>query len=303
MTPFFYHQDVTRRALLLAVVLLAANLAAQTLEPVDVPASIHSARTAWTRSAKEAPQALGAAAAPEEMVARVVCGDGWETVIVLLNMGNAPVVFRQFFMDAEGMPMRVALRAYPDRDGVTAVAAGGSLNPGTRLSVAVSAVDGPQREGWAVIASAAPGNTLAGYTIVRRRGRSNGIYSETTLALSSMQDYSVYLPFDNTEGFRTHLTLVNPASNLPAETRLTYLGFTGEVLLIDSLVVNPGQQTTIVIPDVYPDLANKVGTVFVEANLNRFSAFGLRYNESSGVVAALPSLAPSLTPSWAYSAR
>jgi hypothetical protein len=64
----------------------------------------------------------------------------------------------------------------------------------------------------------------------------------------------------------------------------------GRVLLIDALTLRPAQQMTLVLPDTYPDLANKSGSVLVEADINRFSVAGLRSNDAYGAIAALPTM-------------
>jgi len=96
------------------------------------------------------------------------------------------------------------------------------------------------------------------------------------------------VPFDNTLGFRSQLTLVNPAGDLSSQVQLTYLNPQGQVLLIDSLTLQPAQQMTLVLPDTYPDLANKSGSVLVQADIDRFSVTGLRCNNAYGAIAALP---------------
>jgi hypothetical protein len=206
-------------------------------------------------------------------------------------MGTAPVAFRQFFMDADGKSTAVTFRADGDAQAMTAASAGAILNPGASLKLTVSGSEQPYQESWSVISDDGVQNSLSGYAVIRRRTTPGNFHFEAATPLSTMQDFSVYMPFDNTQGFRTQLTLVNPASNLPGQVRLTYRSLTGETLLIDALVMKPGQQMSIVIPDAYPDLANKAGNVFVEANINRFSAVGIRYNERSGAIAPVPRLA------------
>lgn len=98
----------------------------------------------------------------------------------------------------------------------------------------------------------------------------------------------MYVPFDNTLGFRSQLTLLNPAGNLSSHVQLTYLDPKGKVLLTDSVTLQPAQQMTVILPDTYPDLANKSGSVLVEADIDRSSVTALRYNDAYGAVAALP---------------
>ena len=105
-----------------------------------------------------------------------------------------------------------------------------------------------------------------------------------------MQDVSLYVPFEDTQGFRTPFTLVEPTSNLAAQVRLTYLSPAGDVLLIDSLIMKPGEQITLILPDTYPDLAQKVGNVIVESNIDRFSAVALRYSDATGAIFAAPAI-------------
>ncbi|MGB9456315.1 MAG: hypothetical protein WCB12_09745, partial [Bryobacteraceae bacterium] len=60
--------------------------------------------------------------------------------------------------------------------------------------------------------------------------------------------------------------------------------------LIDSVNLGAGQQTTIVLPNEYPDLANTSGTINVEANINVLSATAVRYNPAYGTIAAVPGM-------------
>jgi hypothetical protein len=113
---------------------------------------------------------------------------------------------------------------------------------------------------------------------------------------SGMLDYSVYVPFDNTLGFRSQLTLVNPSGNLSSQVQLSYLNSQGQTLLIDSVTLQPAQQMTLVLPDTYPDLANKSGSVLVQADIDRFAVTGLRSNDASGTIAALPTMNRSASP-------
>jgi hypothetical protein len=44
------------------------------------------------------------------------------------------------------------------------------------------------------------------------------------------------------------------------------------------------------LPDLYPDLANQAGNIAIEANINRLSVLGLRYNEVYGAIASIPGI-------------
>jgi hypothetical protein len=61
-------------------------------------------------------------------------------------------------------------------------------------------------------------------------------------------------------------------------------------MLIDSVNIGSGQQTTIVLPNDYPDLANQSGTIDLQANINVLSATAVRYNPAFGTIAAVPGM-------------
>jgi hypothetical protein len=62
---------------------------------------------------------------------------------------------------------------------------------------------------------------------------------------------------------------------------------------MDAVTLAPAQQLTLVLPDTYPDLANKTGSILVETETDRLSVTALRQNINYGVIAALPSMTAS----------
>ncbi len=203
------------------------------------------------------------------------------------------MAFRQFFFAADGKPVSYTIHAQATAEEITAPAVQGVLAPSSSLRLVLSDTTGAIREGWSLLTYDDGPGTVDGYAILRRRGLSAGFDSEITEPFSSMRDYAVYTPFDNTLGFRSHVTLVNPAVNLSSQVRLTYRDSQGQVLLIDSLTLQPLQLMTLILPDTYPDLANKSGSVQVEADIDRFSVTGLRCNDAYGTIAALPTMSRS----------
>ena len=229
-------------------------------------------------------------AAQGKVLPRILSDSHWETTVVLFNTGSASVAFQQFFFAADGKPSLYTIHAQEASEEVTASAVQGVLAPSSSLRLVLSDATGAVRDGWSLLTYDAGPGAVDGYAILRRKGLSAGLDSEVTVAFSSMRDYAVYTPFDNTLGFRSQLTLVNPAVNLSSQVRLTYRDPQGQVLLIDSLILQPQQQMTLVLPDTYPDLANRSGSVLVEADIDRFSVTGLRCNEAFGALAALPTM-------------
>ena len=167
------------------------------------------------------------------------------------------------------------------------------LGPGSSLRLVLPDTGGAVRQGWSLITYEDGAGVVSGYSILRRKALDGAYHFEITVSPSSMQDYCDYMPFDNTQGFRSQLTLVNPAGNISAQVRLTYMNAQGTVMLMDSVLIPPTQQVTLTIPDTYPDLAGKTGTVLIEADTDRLAVMGMRYHETYGTIARLPTMTGS----------
>jgi len=256
---------------LVLLLLSASLLPGQTIRPVGPASSV-------------------ATVTQSQVFTRIISGGGWETSIVLLNTSSAPVAFSQLFVAQDSTPRQFSVRSQADGSVLTTAGLQATLNPSSSLTFVLFDNGSPTQEAWSLLSYDASQGKLGGYAIVRHRALGGSFSFETTVPLSNMQDYSVHVPFDNTQGFRTQLTLVNPASNLPAQVNLTYTTPQGQIMLMDSLSLQPGQQMTISLPDTYPDLANTAGTISVEGNINRLSVFGLRYNDAYGAIAAVPTI-------------
>lgn len=220
-------------------------------------------------------------------VPSILVGGEWETSIVLVNSSTTPTAFQESFVDGSGKPVTLSIQSDSPTTGVTASAIQGALAAGSSLTLDLAPSNGGSlQEAWSLLSY--EGGAIEGYAILRREAAGNAFSFEATLPLSHTQDVSTYMPFDNRQDFRSQLTLVNPVSDNSVQVRLTYLNPQGEVVLIDSLVLNPLQQITLVLPDTYPDLANKNGTVLIQADTDRLSVAGLRQNVDYGVISALP---------------
>jgi hypothetical protein len=219
---------------------------------------------------------------------RVLAGGSWSTTVALLNTGSTPVAFQQYFFGADGKPVSYAVHSESLSADITTSTLQGTLAPGVTVTLALSDPSGANPQGWSLLKYDAGQEAVREYAVIRRKGLGSGVGFETVEPASSLQDYSVRVPFDNTQGFESQLSLLNPAGNLSAQVRLTYLDSQGNTLLIDVVSVQPGQLQTLSLPNAYPDLANKIGSVQVQADLSLFCVTALRFNAAYGVVSALP---------------
>lgn len=219
---------------------------------------------------------------------RILSGDGWQTTIVLLDLGSTPLSFQQSFFGNNGMATPFTVQVDGGATNLTTAALQGMVNANGSVSYTLPGTGSSVQEGWSLLTFTGAPNQLSGYAILRHRATSGGFNFEVTLPLNNLQDFSARLPFDNTNGFQTQLTIVNPASNMVAQVRLTYFDTNGQTILLDSLTLNPGEQMTLVVPNTYPDLAGKSGTIAVLTNINTLSVSGLRLNPLTGAVTSAP---------------
>lgn len=219
---------------------------------------------------------------------RLLSGDGWQSTIVLMDLGATPISFRQSFLGNDGTAASLNVHVDGSNTDLTASALQGTVGANGSVSYQLTSSSSSLQEAWSLLTFEGASNQLSGYATLRHVAAGGGFNFEVTLPLNGMQDSSSRLPFDNSNGSQTQLTLVNPASNLSAQVSLTYFNTQGQAILLDSLTLKPGAQTTLVLPNTYPDLANLSGTVAIQANINVLSVSGLRLNPSTGAIAAIP---------------
>jgi hypothetical protein len=271
------------------LILPVALLPAQSILPMDGGSdwiARHHASAIWTRTTVKPTATAG----PHDLVfPRIICGTGWSTTLVLVNAGASSVDFQLAFSAADGQPSKFAVTTQPDIGTLTTSGLQGTLGPNSSLNLKLTA-NSPLQEGWGLLSYSSGQGTIGGYAILRHSALGGAFSFETTVPLSNMQDFSLYVPFDNTLGFQTQLTIVNPASNLAAQVALIYRNPQGQIMLIDSVNLGAGQQMTIALPNEYPDLANKSGTIDLQANISVLSAMAVRYNPAYGTIAAVPGM-------------
>jgi len=220
---------------------------------------------------------------------RIICGTGWSTTLVLVNSGSTAVDFQLAFSGAAGQPSQFSVSPQAAAAALSGSGFQGTLGPNSTLNLALAS-NATLEEGWGLLSYNGSQGALGGYAIVRHQAIGAAFDFETTIPVSYLRDYSLYVPFDNTVGFQTELTIVNPASNLAAQVGLTYRNPQGQVVLIDSVSLDPGQQMTINLPNEYPDLANQSGTIALDADIDVLSAMVLRYNPAYGTIASVPGI-------------
>lgn len=219
-------------------------------------------------------------------------GGGWESELVLTNTGpiGARFVDVQLF-DQLGSP----LFARP----VMTLGDGPALNGELRASfqaiiwgggvtrVRFADVGGLQ-VGWVKISytNADFGEDIIGGLAILRQHIEGLPDLEATVPLSSNQDWTFVLPFDNRDGFVTSFALVNSGAKA-LQVRVGVLGATGAAMArgLDPVDMAPGQQMAFTLPERFPVTVGKAGVLVVQAETGgalggTLSAIGFRFSPS-----------------------
>ena len=86
------------------------------------------------------------------------------------------------------------------------------------------------------------------------------------------------LPFDNTLGFVTAATILNPDIARTAEVSVVFRDENGQQISTASLSMGPGNRQAFDLPSQYPELVEKRGVAEFTSSTVELSAFGIRFN-------------------------
>jgi len=212
-------------------------------------------------------------------------GSGWETILVIVNMGTRTITFDQNFYDQTGRPMQVTSRSIPGNQLFTTSVATGTLPPGQSLNVLLQDRGQPLQLGWSSLSYDSTNDRLGGFSIFRSivPGRPD---FEALVPLSAIDDYKFYMPFDNIEGFVTSMALLNSGINA-TDANLTFRSTNGELITTSTIRLNPGNQVAFSIPERFPETRGRIGVLYVQGSTNRLSGLGFRFSPG-GAFATIP---------------
>jgi hypothetical protein len=218
----------------------------------------------------------------DRVFADVLAGGGWETLMTFVNMSNAPAHFTLTFYDDNGNAVNMPL-TNPDGSVSRFAAVNFSMDANTSQELVVANVDNSVNFAWAYLSF--PGNTapIGGMAVVRTYDSSGNIFNETTEALSNIQDYDFFAPYDNLQGVATGLIVLNPGASLTATVRISAQDANGNELVRDSFLLAAGARATILLPDAYKLLAGTSGKLRVTGDTNQLSAIVYRISPAGNM--------------------
>ena len=214
----------------------------------------------------------------DKVLPQLVAGGNWETVVVLLNMSTVTLPFKLNFYDELGSPLSLTFVTFPDNQTVTDVGIVGQLLPGGSFNFSLSK-DGPIHVGWAVLTYDSTQGRIGGDAVLRQYNANNvpGAIYEAVVPFSNLDDYKFFMPFDNLQGFSTAMALVN-TGNVTNHVTLTFLDNLGNTMFQTPVTLAAGNHLAFSIPAVYPNLAGRFGTIYVQAGTTFLAGLGLRFN-------------------------
>lgn len=263
-----------------AILMLAALATAQISSP--------SGKVKSTRNPEPGQRGAFYASSSYEIIPHITKGANWTSKFVLFNVDTESKPYKMVFYNSEGKPTSIPLKDHGDTSEVA-----GFLQPGgsvwfqtqpdpspnetqywARLKEGSGSIQGIVIFSWSV-----PGNTPA----------------EVTVPLSDYASFSpAYVPFNNTEGFKTALALTNTDNEYSFSSDETIvmeaINPEGIMFFSTEITLKPGHKTAFLLPDSYPQLQNQKGTIRIKPKdiLARISFLALQFNPAGSVTLVLP---------------
>jgi hypothetical protein len=210
-------------------------------------------------------------------------GPEWETSFVIVNMSTASAQFNLGFFTTAGEPMTVRYVKSTGGAATTGSVMTETLSRGGSITVTLQDDGQPLRTGFAILEP--PGDPkqfrLGGYAVFRQRVAGRPDF-EGVVPLSDYDDWSFFMPFNNSGGLDTGMALVNPSASQTATVDLYFLDEAGVQISKETLILKPGGQTSFSLSNKYPVLGGKRGVLYGESSIDYLSVLGLRFNLGGG---------------------
>jgi hypothetical protein len=224
-------------------------------------------------------------------LADIVDGGGTSTIITLVNLQSAAnfstpatVAFTLSFYADNGSPLTLSTNV-----GTIAGSYFGALAAGGSLVIQTNGTGSTVVEGYAVLSTAGFAETSTG--IVTSLGSQiagsavfsvpwNGMFPQASCPLDTGENFVIDLPFDETGDTASSLTgvaIVNSPGDAPFEptgvseqtnVNLTFFDQNGSpipVSEVPAIILAPGQHTSFVLDQSFPELIGRQGTVVFTA--------------------------------------
>jgi hypothetical protein len=222
--------------------------------------------------------------------AQIAYGGGWQTTFTLVNPSDTRLAFVTLnFYGDDGAPLSV-----PIQDAAATASYTFSILPGGLQSVVLSSPSPIESQGWASIDVSGAVRGQASF----RWLLPNKTISEAVIPLStsgsvvcvvpSAAASVILLPFDNTAGkYVTSLAVANTTTG-PLSGPIEFVDQSNNLLASGTLNLTPRQHLAFVIPESYPALAGKKGTLRIHLSPDKLTVLGLLSNATNSITTIIP---------------
>jgi hypothetical protein len=199
-------------------------------------------------------------------IAQIADGGNFVTEFAIVNMAQSQVSYQFRFWDDNGNVLNLPIQA-----GTLT----GTLLAGATSFVQTTGASAPALQGWAEVASTGPIGVL---TIFKRSVAGSSDSEATVTGLPSSG--SIFLPFDNTQGFITGVAVAN-TSAAQAITIAMVFDFEDGSQSTASITLLSHSHMAFVLPTTYPITMGARGSIHFTAPSPDVSVLGLRFNPNN----------------------
>jgi hypothetical protein len=203
-----------------------------------------------------------------KVISQVADGDGWKTIITLVNLDTVPAPFTLRFYRTDGLPLTMPLTGASAADTVEGTIAVGGTRIIETLGGQTSLV-----QAWAQLTTT---RNISGLAVFRQRvtGRQD---QEAAVSLTNTGSRFV-LPFDNTGVFTTTMALVNASATLGSTVSVIIRDEAGAQIGADSISLGGRGYGAFSLPLRFPATVARRGTVEFSAS-TQITGLGLRFTQ------------------------
>jgi len=223
--------------------------------------------------------------------AQIAYGGGWQTTFTLLNQSDTLLAHLTLnFYGDDGSPLNV-----PIQDAATTSSYTITIVPGGLQSVVISSPNSTSSQGWASMDVS--GGIVRGQASFRWL-LPNKTISEAVIPISTSGSVLcvvpspaadvILIPFDNTtDKYVTSLALANTTLGFLSGP-IEFVDQSNKLLVADTLTLGPRQHVAFVMPETYPALAGKKGTLRIHLTPQKLTVVALLSNSTNSITTILP---------------
>ena len=205
------------------------------------------------------------------VVAQVVDGGSWKTIITLVNLDTSAATYTIRFYADNGSPMALETTAG------TGSTIAGTLPVGGSRVIDTAGTKATLSQGWALVETS---NITSGNAIFRQTVPGRPDFEASMPIVIYVEDNSYVLPFDHITS-ATGVAVVNPSSFSSITVFVTFRDEQGNQFYLNSFSLGPLQHTAFSLAERYPQSLGRRGVVELATPGLTMNVLGLRFGAAS----------------------